>query len=233
MSMAHRRTTLGTLSSSGINARAGAGGPPRLSTGPAKRSSLAVPTSRAGLMSMRNRGGSGMGSGGGGRISNGVGSRSSLAASSVGGRKSSAGIRRSSAYGAGGGRSDPRPISDKGFIAQSIRTLVEYLSDHGYDQPISGKILTRPSGRDFTNIMGFLFRQYDSTWQPSSGRRFEEEVIPFLKAVRYPFTLSKASLQAVGAPQTWPKVLAAISWLVELLHYDEEVTAYEADHQVR
>lgn len=40
--------------------------------------------------------------------------------------------------------------------------------------------------------------------QPSG--RFEEGVVPFLKMVRYPFTISKSSLAAVGAPQTWPKV---------------------------
>lgn len=36
--------------------------------------------------------------------------------------------------------------------------------------------------------------------------RFEDDVVPFLKMVRYPFTISKSSLAAVGAPQTWPKV---------------------------
>lgn len=36
--------------------------------------------------------------------------------------------------------------------------------------------------------------------------RFEDDVVPFLKMVGYPFTISKSSLAAVGAPQTWPKV---------------------------
>lgn len=40
--------------------------------------------------------------------------------------------------------------------------------------------------------------------QPSG--RFEDDVIPFLKMIRYPFQLSRSSLAAVGAPQTWPKV---------------------------
>jgi SMC interacting uncharacterized protein involved in chromosome segregation len=158
--------------------------------------------------------------------------RHSLAAS-ANGRKSSVGVRRGSAYGAGSGKADPRPITDKGYVNDSIRALVGYLSDYGYDQPISAKILTRPSGRDFNNIMGFLFRQYDPAWQPTPGSRFEEEVIPFLKAIGYPFTLSKASLLAVGAPQTWPKALAAISWMIELLAYDRELANHEADQQDR
>jgi kinetochore protein NDC80 len=221
-----RRTTLGALSHNSLNGRATAsrtsmgaaakrsslagGGGSRLSLNPnasSKRSSMAPPTGRTSLAP-----------------------RPSLAG---GGRKSSTGVRRSSAFGTGSGKQDPRPVGDRSFQNACIRNLVEYLSDHGYDQPISAKILTRPSGRDFNNIMGFLFRQYDRMWQPTPGTRFEEAVIPFLKAAGYPFTLSKASLAAVGAPQTWPKVLAAISWMIELLAYDEEVRAFEADQSER
>ncbi|CAN0548731.1 unnamed protein product, partial [Ectocarpus sp. 8 AP-2014] len=46
--------------------------------------------------------------------------------------------------------------------------------------------------------------RHDDVAQPSG--RFEDDVVPFLKMVRYPFTISKSSLAAVGAPQTWPKV---------------------------
>ncbi|KAG5183685.1 HEC/Ndc80p family-domain-containing protein [Tribonema minus] len=157
--------------------------------------------------------------------------RHSLAA--PGGRKSSVGMKRSSNFGTAAIKTDPRPITDKNFRNDSIRALVNYLADYGYDQPISAKILTRPSGRDFNNIMGFLFRQFDPAWQPSPGARFEDEVIPFLKSIHYPFTLSKSLLQAVGAPQSWPKALAAISWIVELLMYDKEVAAYESEQQDR
>lgn len=46
--------------------------------------------------------------------------------------------------------------------------------------------------------------------------RFEDDVVPFLKMVRYPFTISKSSLAAVGAPQTWPKV----SFVQEAGHFE-------------
>jgi kinetochore protein NDC80 len=44
----------------------------------------------------------------------------------------------------------------------------------------------------------------------------------------YPFTLSPAALCAVGAPNTWPSMLAAVSWLIELLSYDDVVARDEA-----
>jgi kinetochore protein NDC80 len=35
----------------------------------------------------------------------------------------------------------------------------------------------------------------------------------------YPFNISKSSLQSVGAPHTWPAVLAALTWLIELISF--------------
>lgn len=51
-------------------------------------------------------------------------------------------------------------------------------------------------------------------------------VIPFphaKQALHYPFPISKASMQAVGTMHTWPTLLASITWIVELLTYDEDV----------
>jgi kinetochore protein NDC80 len=45
-----------------------------------------------------------------------------------------------------------------------------------------------------------------------------------LVLTRNPFSglqISKSALFAVGAPHTWPAVLAALNWLVELLTYNE------------
>lgn len=43
-------------------------------------------------------------------------------------------------------------------------------------------------------------------------------------------TESPCKLQAVGSPHTWPSLLAALAWLVELLTYDERA---EASNEVR
>ncbi|CAN0549137.1 unnamed protein product, partial [Ectocarpus sp. 8 AP-2014] len=54
---------------------------------------------------------------------------------------------------------------DKAHLNASLHKLAAYLTDHGYDQPINSKSLTRPSGRDFNNITGFLFRQLDPNYR--------------------------------------------------------------------
>ena len=43
-----------------------------------------------------------------------------------------------------------------------------------------------------------------------------------MKKLGYPFGVSKTALVAVGSPHTWPALLAMITWLVELITYDEE-----------
>lgn len=53
---------------------------------------------------------------------------------------------------------------DKTYLNNSLQKMADYLSTHGYDQPINLKTLSRPSGRDFKNIMGFLFRQIDPSY---------------------------------------------------------------------
>lgn len=87
---------------------------------------------------------------------------------SAAGERKSAGVRRATSFGTGGGgRSDQRPLMDKAHLNASLHKLAAYLTDHGYDQPINSKTLMRPSGRDFNNITGFLFRQLDPNYRVS------------------------------------------------------------------
>lgn len=53
---------------------------------------------------------------------------------------------------------------DKAHLHASLHKLMDYLITHGYDQPINKKKLMSPSGRDFNNITGFLFRQLDPNY---------------------------------------------------------------------
>jgi kinetochore protein NDC80 len=60
-----------------------------------------------------------------------------------------------------------------------------------------------------------VFTKVDSNFQ--FGKDFEEEVKLYLKTLGYPFAISKSSLYAVGSPHTWPSLLAALVWLIELV----------------
>lgn len=173
-----RRTTLASVSNASLNARANNGVPSRSSMASTKQTSSMVAAAKPSRFSISTAGGGGGGGrstvGGGGQRPSMSGQRPSMggARASMGRqslapteRKSSTGVRRSTAYGnTGGNRSDPRPLMDKGYLNESLHKMADYLSTHGYEQPINLKTLSRPSGRDFKNIMGFLFRQIDHSY---------------------------------------------------------------------
>lgn len=131
--------------------------------------------------------------------------------------------RRSSAYGKGlvagiAGGKDPRPIRDKAFQLEIIKNLINFLVRAGFPYPISQKILTAPSAKDFQNIFKFLYAQLDPTYD--FGKKFEEEVPILMKGLRYPFAgdLSKSQLYAVGSMHAWPGLLAMLGWMVDLIN---------------
>lgn len=189
--MASRRTTLGPVSQ---NSR----GPARQSLAPAsvsrldRRASAAPSTFNSGrLSSMSSRRQSTVPTRGGGRAS---------ASMSYGSR-----------------RTDPRPLSDRAYRAACTKDIVQFALDNGYAMPISPKILTNPSSRDFQNILLFLLRSLDPTFD--FKKRFEEELPVVLKAIGYPFTVSKSALTAVGSPHSWPALLGVLTWLLENIKY--------------
>jgi len=101
-----------------------------------------------------------------------------------------------------------------------MRTVITYLSSHGYPAAISPKTLASPTAKDFTLIVQFLFQQFDPNMKTFG--KIEDDVPQFFKRLNYPFQISKSALFAVGSPHSWPAVLAALTWLVELLNYNEK-----------
>lgn len=97
-------------------------------------------------------------------------------------------------YGPKNGRvaTDPRPINDRAFMNQAIRSLIEYLSEHNFNSAISPKILTRPTTKQFQDIVLFLLRQVDPNFQVS--QKFENDITVMLRGLGY----------AAAAAPPWP-----------------------------
>ena len=133
---------------------------------------------------------------------------------------------------------DPRDVRDRSYLQSAIRKMVSYLTSRGYADASSLNVKqlvnSGPSGRDFQNIMTFLFRRVDPTFHstPASGQnnhrsdevvlKFEDEVSMAFRCLGYPFPISKTGLVAVGSPHTWPALIAAIDWLVDVLTIRDE-----------
>lgn len=116
-------------------------------------------------------------------------------------------------------RTDPRPLNDRSYMQNSAKQLISFVIERGYEHPISPKMLTSPSSKDFQLLFLFLVRRIDPTY--AFIKRFEDEVPQLLRALAYPFSISKSALSAVGSPHTWPALLGVLTWLVNLLQYDE------------
>lgn len=211
-----RRTTLGPVSNSGLNVRSSAAQrPPRMAgsykPGEERRQS-AFPTYGAGSRRA---------------TSTSLGDRRATSTAVVAGSSGNPGRRDSrlssrpsmSYSGRSGMRSDPRPLHDKHYMQKCVKDLISFVIDRGYDLPISPKILTNPSARDFQHIFLFLVQRIDPTF--TFQKRFEDEVPAILRCLAYPFSISKSALSAVGSPHTWPSLLGVLTWLMGLLKYDE------------
>ena len=218
------RRSLGALSPSTINSRASLGAGPARVEGPAlakerrgKRMTMAggVQTQAMAAAAEEERAQADKNADKRSRQS--VGARTdSNRRMSVLGRPSSASLTRQ----------DPRPLADKAFVAQNIRTLIAFLTTHGYDHAVSPKTLATPTSKEFLHIVQFIFRFVDKNIKFSP--KVEEDVPILFKRLCYPFQISKSALCAVGSPHTWPALLAALVWVVELLNYEakaEEIAA--------
>jgi len=125
---------------------------------------------------------------------------------------------------------DPRPISNKAYQQECIKELFSFLQKSGYEHPISHKSLSRPSGKDFSNIVTFMLRRVDPSFQDGT-LKMEDEIAMNFKAMGYPFAVSKTALVAAGSPHTWPTLLAALTWLMKQVQCVEYLIPNEEENR--
>jgi len=128
------------------------------------------------------------------RLSFGVGSgpsRSSIGAptrtAKMGSRRDSFVSKPTAGAGTGGGsgapKVDPRPITSKQFLGDTIAAVVEYCQETGYRSgPISAKLLANPTGKDFANVVSHLYQRIDASFAITG--RVEDDVQAGFKMLR-------------------------------------------------
>ncbi|KAI5123278.1 hypothetical protein M0805_009300 [Coniferiporia weirii] len=114
---------------------------------------------------------------------------------------------------------DPRNNRDKAF-QQTMRNIIfAWLQESQFQGTISRQTLLSPTAKDFRGIFEHLIGLLDPTYAfGEKGKRFEDEVVPILKAHHYPFadSIDKKWLAAPASMHSWPSLLAMLHWLVEL-----------------
>ncbi|XP_069137112.1 kinetochore protein NDC80 homolog isoform X2 [Argopecten irradians] len=109
---------------------------------------------------------------------------------------------------------DPRPISNKSYQQSCIKDLVLFLTEKQFPQSISPKVLQSPTSGDFMKIFEFIYGFLSPKCSVS-----RDDVPRIIKQLGYPFTITKSSMHSVGSPHTWPTLLAALHWLVNLIRW--------------
>uniref|UniRef100_A0A6B2L0N6 Kinetochore protein NDC80 n=1 Tax=Arcella intermedia TaxID=1963864 RepID=A0A6B2L0N6_9EUKA len=112
-------------------------------------------------------------------------------------------------------------MKDKQSINDNLDKLWNFLCDHSYPQKISIEQLKRPSSRDFGLIFEFLFKLVDPNFVLSPTQPGVDIAATF-KGLGYPFSITKSAYMNAGAPHTWPALLTALVWLVDLLEHDKK-----------
>ena len=116
-----------------------------------------------------------------------------------------------------GGRHGPSKGVDRKIIELHIRKIIEFLSLRNYPNCVSFKMLSQPSSKDFIDITLFLIREVDPTYEFKGHA--DDEIPKFFRTIRCPHTIKRSLLRAVGTIASWPPVLQALAWLVDLLNY--------------
>jgi kinetochore protein NDC80 len=144
--------------------------------------------------------------------------QSAMPAPPGGRRQSTVPGHRGASMAYNGRRTDPRPTTDRVYQQQCVQAIVTFVCENGYTMPITPKILTNPTTKDFQNIFLFMMRYLDASFK--FEKRFDDEMPAVMKSLGYPFTISKSSLSAIGSPHAWPTLLGVLTWLLNLIRCD-------------
>ncbi|XP_031567459.1 kinetochore protein NDC80 homolog [Actinia tenebrosa] len=150
-----------------------------------------------------------------------IGGRPSTGRPSMSSKRSSSQYGRRESYAHNQVMKDPRNLSDKGVYRKNIKYLMEFLTESNYPNPISERILSAPPMKEFKRIFMFIYKYINPNVKDNSAidKKPEEEIPRIFKMIGYPFTISKSSMFSVGSPHTWPNLLGALCWLIELTRF--------------
>jgi len=108
-------------------------------------------------------------------------------------------------------------------VKELAGNIFEFLSSHNYENVISKKGLSNGNKAIFVSMMSFLLKLLDPMFNVDLNMATEDDIIRLLKMMGYSYSLPKNFFAAMGAPNNWTLCLHIINWIIEIIHYYEEV----------
>ncbi|OSD02863.1 hypothetical protein PYCCODRAFT_1444929 [Trametes coccinea BRFM310] len=111
---------------------------------------------------------------------------------------------------------DARPLRDRSFQAKMRQDVATFLISTGYE--VAPQMLQNITGKDFRAVFQHLILYLDPLWPFKPDQRFEEQFMQALRAMKYPYVgqIDIKWLPTPAAMHSWPALLGALHWLVEL-----------------
>ncbi|KAL7283222.1 hypothetical protein ACG7TL_002649 [Trametes sanguinea] len=111
------------------------------------------------------------------------------------------------------------PFSRSDFLhnhAKMRQDVATFLISTGYE--VAPQMLQNITGKDFRAVFQHLILYLDPLWPFKPDQRFEEQFMQALRAMKYPYVgqIDIKWLPTPAAMHSWPALLGALHWLVEL-----------------
>lgn len=126
-------------------------------------------------------------------------------------------------------KEDPRPLTSRPFIEESIQELLVFLHKREIPVDITEKQLRSPTTKDFQNVFTFLVSQ-SVPYSFNPDKTLVDNVTGALRMLSYPYIVSKSALSSVGSSHTWPSLLGVCTWLMQLAIHGE--TSYAKSEEL-
>jgi kinetochore protein NDC80 len=99
--------------------------------------------------------------------------------------------------------------------------ILSLLQSTEYD--LTMQTLLNITGKDFRAIVYHLVHMLDPNYHFDPAARFEEEFVPALRALHYPYAnqIDVKWLAAPASMHSWPFLLGALHWLAEMCRVSE------------
>ncbi|EJD52804.1 hypothetical protein AURDEDRAFT_82532 [Auricularia subglabra TFB-10046 SS5] len=112
---------------------------------------------------------------------------------------------------------DQRDTRSGEFRTMTLRMVSSFLQAQNYTGDLSMKMLASPPAKEVQAIVkAFVFFLDPNYVWGRGGVKFEDELIPLLRGMKYPYTdgVNKTTLQTPGSMPNMPHVIGLLHWLV-------------------
>lgn len=95
-----------------------------------------------------------------------------------------------------------------------IRKIYDFLLQHDGENCVPERVIRSPTKQDFIYMFESIYQHLSPNLQI---RNVHEEVPAIFRELGYPTAIRPSTMQTIGASHTWPNLLGALTWLIEVV----------------